>query len=232
MGRPRSFDREASLEVLKTLAERYKNRFCICGIGVANEPSDRHSTKDLMDYYVRAQRTVREAGMSAGTVAVLLPLFREHRLKAFLEEWEKNYTEHVTFRNPKLLEDVVFDLHFYQCFGPLWETLSRETQMKEARNRASILKQLPASCITEWSLALPLANACTDLQMLEEFAEAQLEAYEQASHGWFFWTWKDQYGLPWCMKDCLAKGVLKIPEAPHLHSASSGLPGVSSTAIF
>eukprot|EP00404_Azadinium_spinosum_P054854 CAMPEP_0180790060 /NCGR_PEP_ID=MMETSP1038_2-20121128/52998_1 /TAXON_ID=632150 /ORGANISM="Azadinium spinosum, Strain 3D9" /LENGTH=94 /DNA_ID=CAMNT_0022827955 /DNA_START=1 /DNA_END=282 /DNA_ORIENTATION=+ len=94
-----------------------------------------------------------------------------------------------------MYEDVVFDLHFYQCFGPSWTGLSARRHLQEAQKRADDLKRLPTCCVSEWSLALPkAATQGLDAEALKtlqkNFAEKQLEAYESATHGWFFWTWR------------------------------------------
>jgi hypothetical protein len=78
------------------------------------------------------------------------------------------------------------------------------------KRHRKILRRVPA-VVGEWSLALA-PQARGDCQMEEDqalraFAEAQLDAYNQASHGWFFWTWRDSpLGQPgWDLRKCLTR---------------------------
>eukprot|EP00411_Alexandrium_monilatum_P008418 CAMPEP_0175310292 /NCGR_PEP_ID=MMETSP0093-20121207/66245_1 /TAXON_ID=311494 /ORGANISM="Alexandrium monilatum, Strain CCMP3105" /LENGTH=121 /DNA_ID=CAMNT_0016606867 /DNA_START=1 /DNA_END=363 /DNA_ORIENTATION=- len=121
--------------------------------------------------------------MLPGQVTVLLPIFTERRVREFMVLWEEGYPKY---------QDTAFDLHFYQCFGAPWMMLPLSTQLQRARERAQLLKSLPACSVTEWSLALPpfsLRGLSLEgkRQAWKDFAEAQLEAYDgSATHGWFF----------------------------------------------
>eukprot|EP00930_Biecheleria_cincta_P035250 TRINITY_DN24253_c0_g2_i1.p1 TRINITY_DN24253_c0_g2~~TRINITY_DN24253_c0_g2_i1.p1 ORF type:complete len:862 (-),score=170.96 TRINITY_DN24253_c0_g2_i1:171-2735(-) len=206
----RRWNPKASLEVLRIVAERYAGRRCICGLGVANEPSESIPARDLARYYEAAVSTIRQAGMRAGQVAVFLPIFTERRINEFLQLWKAGYPKY---------EDVVFDVHFYQCFGLIWNNLPQESHLSQARKRKEALQSLPTCCVSEWSLGLPGWISNTLRRQSEEqlkaferqFAEAQLEAYESATHGWFFWTWRDSAGRSWNMKRCIDEGVLRVP---------------------
>jgi len=206
--RPQCWDRRSSLRVLQIVAERYAGRVCICGFSVANEPAENISAKDLTSYYEAAVRTIRQAGMRAGEVAVLLPIFTERRIGEILDIWEERYPHY---------EDCVFDLHFYQCFGSAWGMVSRDRHLQLASDRVQCLDQLPTCCVSEWSLALPSGATkglseedCGDLY--RRFGQKQVEAYEHATHGWFFWTWRDSAGVVWNCRDALARGLLQVPD--------------------
>jgi len=167
----------------------------------------RISAKSLALYYEAAIRAIRQAGMRAGSVTVVLPVFTEQRTEEFLALWEHGYSKY---------DDCVFDLHLYQCFESRWHNLSPEKHFSEAQKRTELLKGFPACCVGEWSLALPQkATEQLDNVKLEEvyrhFAMAQLEAYESATHGWFFWTWNDRNSPAWNMKTCLDKGIFQVP---------------------
>lgn len=206
----RRWDPKASVEVLRIVAERYAGRRCICGLGVANEPSESLPARDLARYYEAAVSTIRQAGMRAGQVAVFLPIFTERRINEFLQLWRAGYPKY---------EDCVFDVHFYNCFGLIWNNIPQDTHLSMARKRKEILAGLPSCCVSEWSLGLPswLSSSLSrqseaHLKDFErQFAEAQLEAYESATHGWFFWTWRDSAGRSWNMKRCIDECVLKVP---------------------
>jgi len=76
--------------------------------------------------------------------------------------------------------------------------------------------------VGEWSLALP-PRASGDCQQEEDdalraFAAAQLEAYGQASHGWFFWNWQDcpRQHPGWDVQKCVERhwlGKAQLTEA-------------------
>lgn len=202
------WDPESSLAVLSTVAKRYASRACVCAIGVANEPAESIPAARLARYYEAAVEVVREAGMRAGEVAVVLPIFTEMRVDSFLKEFEAAYERY---------EDCVFDVHFYQCFGVLWQARPLERQMADALKRQDVLRRLPACCVSEWSLQLPCLQSVEAgspeeyKSILKRFATQQLAAYETATHGWFFWTWKDSAGVAWCMRQCLSDGLLAVP---------------------
>eukprot|EP00927_Polykrikos_kofoidii_P062298 TRINITY_DN57100_c0_g1_i1.p1 TRINITY_DN57100_c0_g1~~TRINITY_DN57100_c0_g1_i1.p1 ORF type:complete len:840 (-),score=121.37 TRINITY_DN57100_c0_g1_i1:84-2603(-) len=207
---PICWDPSASLLALSTLAERYAGRICICGICVANEPAESIPGEDLARYYISAVREIRRAGMRAGEVAVLLPVFPENRLLEFLGLWEKYYSK---------FDDCVFDFHFYQCFGCGWGCMSLDVHIQQATKRRAVLERAPSCCVSEWSVALP-GEVELNSHVYSSFAEAQLEAYETATHGWFFWTWKDSAGLAWNFRDCLDQGILKMPEGGRKRASS------------
>lgn len=69
-------------------------RACVCGVGVCNEPATSVPAGVLRKYYEAATETVRLAGMRAGEVTVLLPIFTELRTSDFLDLWEANYPKY------------------------------------------------------------------------------------------------------------------------------------------
>jgi len=205
---PGSWDRKASLRVLEKVAKRYAGRVGICGIAVCNEPSEKVPARELAEYYKNAIQIIRQAGMRAGEVVVVLPVFTESRKDELLEQWSQNYLE---------FEDCIFDLHLYQCFGMGWNLLPESQHLNRAKARRHLLQSLPACTVGEWSLQLPgkVVDGLDEDQkkvLLERFAGAQLDAYEWATHGWFFWSWKDSAGVQWSMRDCLEDGLVQVPE--------------------
>jgi len=205
--RPRMWDVEACLEALRVLCERYAGRACVCGVGVLGEPSMDIPGAELSRYCEAAVEVVRRAGMRAGEVTVLLPVFPELRAAEVLDLWDASYPRY---------EDCTFDVHLYQWRGAYWETKSLAGHMQAAAHRATLIGRMPTCCVSEWCLALPklaMSSAGEDeaRDICADFARLQLEAFEVATHGWFFWTWKDSTGIQRSLRTCLAKGVLKIP---------------------
>jgi glucan 1,3-beta-glucosidase len=66
--------------------------------------------------------------------------------------------------------------------------------------------------VGEWSAALP-PESLKDLSPLQveaakrAYAAAQLLSYE-ASHGWFFWSYKNERMPEWSLRECVARGWL------------------------
>ncbi|CAK0901510.1 unnamed protein product [Prorocentrum cordatum] len=179
---------------------------------VANEPSAGCDMAALCDWYEEAIGAIRAAGMDAGQACVVLPIYWYDRLEEFLRVW-------VPRGNFLRYENVVLDFHFYHCFGsafpchlppaacplpgvadlphPQSEDAVRHTsrrgifRVRTNVGHGRILRALPGAVVGEWSLARPPHVLATD-EMELQFAEAQVDAYAAASHGWFFWTYSDQ----------------------------------------
>eukprot|EP00927_Polykrikos_kofoidii_P039221 TRINITY_DN33650_c0_g1_i1.p1 TRINITY_DN33650_c0_g1~~TRINITY_DN33650_c0_g1_i1.p1 ORF type:complete len:737 (+),score=144.49 TRINITY_DN33650_c0_g1_i1:108-2318(+) len=191
--------RDEALEVLGTVAKRYADRRCVAGVQVANEPSTSCNIDSLCDWYEQAIQVIRDAGMAADQVAVVLPVYWYDRLADFLRVW-------VPRGNFVAYENVALDLHFFHCFGEGWESLDHQGHTRTAKRHGEILQSLPGVMVGEWSLARPPHVLATDA-MEREFATAQLHAYAFASHGWFFWTYSDQMDH-WDLGTCCDNGWL------------------------
>jgi len=196
---------EDSLEALKVLAKRYSGHPSVTGISVCNEPSDRLPIEVLCEFYNRACNVIREAGMPPDEVAIVLPVYRTERLDEIWRHWNRAYDGFARHAN------VTFDLHLYHCFGLWWQRQSLGSHLRMTKRHKKILRRVPA-VVGEWSLALPPA-ACSDDddprendERLGAFATAQLEAYGHASHGWFFWNWRDSpQPVGWDAQRCIER---------------------------
>jgi len=179
---------DESLAALRTIATRYKGHEAVTGIAVCNEPSETVPASVLCQFYDRAVQTIRDAGMPPDEVSIMLPIYRTERLDEIWRLWNQSYDGFARHAN------VAFDLHLYHCFGPWWQRQGFGSHLRMTKRHRKILRRVPA-VVGEWSLALP-PQACGDGDVEEDeaqraFAKAQLEAYAQASHGWFFWNWRD-----------------------------------------
>lgn len=180
---------EESIEALRVVAARYRGHTAVTGVAVCNEPSESVPGEVLCKFYDRAVSAIREGGMTPDEVAVILPVYRTERLDEIWRIWNRDYDGFA--RHP----NVAFDLHLYHCFGPWWQKQGFGGHLKMARRHKKIMRRVPV-VVGEWSLALP-PQACSDDDRFEEdqgmraFASAQVDAYSQASHGWFFWNWRD-----------------------------------------
>jgi len=179
---------EDSLEALRIVAMRYRGHSAVTGIAVCNEPSETVPASALCQFYDRAIRTIREAGMPPDEVSIVLPVYRTERLDEIWRLWNRKYDGFAQHPN------VAFDVHLYHCFGPWWQRQCLASHLRMCKRHRKILRRVPA-VVGEWSLALPpyARGDCSqdEDEALRIFATAQLEAYGQASHGWFFWNWRD-----------------------------------------
>jgi len=102
------------------------------------------------------------------------------------------------------------------------------------RKHQKLLKRIP-SVVGEWSLALGNEAAKGEEAALQAFAKAQLDSYSSASHGWFFWNWKDSPQCDaWDFSKCVKSGWVSstqwvtVPPSPSgsESSKSDGSPGL------
>ncbi|CAJ1328533.1 unnamed protein product [Effrenium voratum] len=203
----RHWDFAASLNVLQVLAKRYASRACVTGLAVCNEPSGEIPAKALISYYSRAVDVIRKAGMDASRVAVVLPVFqRPEGEEAFMAQWTK--TTRGRHRN------VCFDVHCYHCFENLFHGKTFAQQLRAVQENIGMFKRYPMVA-GEWALCLGRAtwNTCGDMdedKVMSIFAAQQLEAFRTASHGSFFWNWKeDPENKDWHFQQAYDQGLLK-----------------------
>jgi len=197
---------DGSVEALRVLAKRYRGHPSVAGISVCNEPSERLPAEALCGFYDRAVRAIREAGMPPDEVAVVLPVYRTERLDEIWRVWNRRFDGFARHAN------VAFDLHLYHCFGAWWQRQGLGSHLRMTKRHRKILRRVPA-VVGEWSLALPPAARALDDEgdtaaeevALRAFATGQLDAYSQASHGWFFWNWRDspRHHAGWDVQKCI-----------------------------
>jgi len=179
-----------SLRALEKLAQRYCGRACVTGIQVCNEPCTSVPVEKLCQYYDRAISTVRSAGMPADRVAVVLPVFQREVVEVAKTFASLSAGKHSNY---------CFDMHYYHCFNGCddWKFAQH---LREIQWHRKEIEQFPI-CVGEWSLALGKSAAKSRCFPAKEthaiFGRVQRTAYDEASHGWFFWTWKDSNGVDW-----------------------------------
>jgi glucan 1,3-beta-glucosidase len=231
---------EESLSILRTVALRYKGKPAVTGVSVCNEPSETIPAKVLCQYYDRAVTTIREAGMRPDEVAVTLPVFRTERLDEIWRIWNREFDGFARHAN------VAFDLHMYHCFGSWWQRQALPQHLRMTRRHRKILRRVPA-VVGEWSLALPhrargggdggetpvVLDSAEEEQALRSFAAAQLDAYSQASHGWFFWNWRDSplEHAGWDMIQCYQRKWLVVPTTVEQESIDASLDAEHKQAV-
>lgn len=147
--------------------------------------------------------------MGPESVAVVLPVFRTERLSEVVQKWR----DLTGFKAE--VDNVAFDMHYYHCFGEEWEAMTLVRQFRACQAHRKELLTMPGAVVGEWSLALGDGSIGkrTHIDAVSKlFGRLQLAAYEAASHGWFFWTWKDAPHYPeWDFQECVKLRWLVSP---------------------
>ena len=206
-----------SLSVVERLAERYANRPALHGIQVLNEPRWDIPTDYLKNYYTLAYHRIRRY-CSPDTVAVVF------------HDGFRSFREYIGFMAAPEFENVVFDIHRYQCFDRVDVDSDIYTHIRKASGEwkseaDDIIHELKhQTYLGEWSLGLDLQvvslwaqgpfnhalEKMDDFQMnvaYRGYAAAQLATFEKYL-GWFFWSYKTETTPAWCFRDCVNNGWL------------------------
>ncbi len=206
-----------SIDLLARLAERYRAHSSLHAIELLNEPRWDVPTDLLKDYYRRAYLAIRRHCRAEDVAVVFHDGFRSHR-------------EYTGFMHPPEFENVVFDVHRYQCFDPADVDLDIHGHIRKAavdwKDEADyIQRDLGLPAITgEWSLGLdpeavslwapgPFHHALQRMDALQEelayrgYGAAQLLSFERY-RGWFFWSYRTETAPAWCFRECVERGWL------------------------
>ncbi len=206
-----------AVEVLGRLAGRYGSHPMLYGIEVLNEPRWDIPTDILKDYTLRGYEAIRAHCPPERVAVVFHDGFRTHR-------------EYLGFLQPPAHQNVVFDIHRYQCFSR--EDLDmdihghlRKSGVEWAQEAHEINTELKLPTVVgEWSLGLnlevvslwaegPYDHALTGMSEFTRdlayraYGAAQLLTYEQYM-GWFFWSYRTETTPEWCFRDCVERGWL------------------------
>lgn len=196
--RPEHFDADAAIEVIRTVARRYAGRRGVLALELLNEPA--LPAQQALDFYIRATAAVRQAGMRAADVAIVLSQPDLSRLLDHGSLWR-------ALLAPGGLpadENVILDLHLYYAFlarqldGLPLCFVTGELVDKQAELLG--LLGLP-TLVGEWSLRVPWRGPQADEfaalappqqgALLAAFAQRQVGAISahNESVGGFFWAW-------------------------------------------
>ncbi|RPJ07986.1 MAG: glucan 1,3-beta-glucosidase [Deltaproteobacteria bacterium] len=206
-----------SVEVLGRLAERYCSASALYGIELLNEPRWDVPTEILKAYYLRAYDAIRRHCPPERTAVVFHDGFRSHR-------------EYLGFMQPPQYQNVIFDIHRYQCFnredldmdihghlhkaGNLWrqeiDEIHRELKLTSIAGAWSL--GLNLAVVSLWAEG-PYGRALRDMNQFQldvayrAFGAAQLLAFESC-RGWFFWSYRTETTPEWCFRECVERGWL------------------------
>jgi glucan 1,3-beta-glucosidase len=206
-----------SLTVLERLAERYHNRLALHGIEVLNEPRWDVDTDLLKKYNTEGYHRIRKY-CDPNKVAVVF------------HDGFRPYDHYLGFMREAEFDNVVYDIHRYQCFdradidADIYAHIKKTVvDLKEEAD--GIINQLQHwTYVGEWSLGLdlkvvslwapgPYNHALEHMDSFQTdtayraYAAAQLLAYEKYL-GWFFWSYKTETTPAWCFRDCVNNGWL------------------------
>ncbi len=206
-----------SLSVLERLAERYHSSPALLGIEVLNEPRWDVDTDLLKRYNTNGYERIRKFCKPEETAVVFHDGFR-------------SYQEYLGFMQPPEFDNVIFDIHRYQCFAredidaDIYQHVGKTVgeYKEEAEGIINDLKLW--TIVGEWSLGLdlkvvslwapgPYNHALEQMDSFQmdvayrAYASAQLATYEKYL-GWFFWSYKTETTPAWCFRDCVNNGWL------------------------
>jgi glucan 1,3-beta-glucosidase len=205
-----------SVEVLGRLARRYGGAPALHGIQVLNEPHKDLPTDLLKAYYLRAYEAIRAHCPPDRVAVVFHDGFRTHR-------------EYLGFMQPPQHENLIYDIHRYQCFLPediemdIQDHL-RMTAGRWRREPEEIQRELGLPAIVgEWSLGFdpehvalwpgPFNHALRHMDAVQQdiayraFGAAQLLSFAHY-HGWFFWSYRTEGTPEWNFRRCVERGWL------------------------
>ena len=106
------FDEDAAVQVVANVSRRYSASPAVIAVEVLNEAEV--PPLQLLGYYRRAYNAVRDGGMDAARVAVVINLYATDGTNVLAEAWGV-FNWHLP---PRLYPNLVFDLHVNCAFNP------------------------------------------------------------------------------------------------------------------
>lgn len=187
---------------LCVLARELRDKENIVGLQLLNEPQNH---PELPGWYNSTLDAVR-------VLAPDLPLYIH-------DAW--NWHQYATLAGSRADTDfTVLDHHLYRCFMPDDHRLSGDEHARVLRDHTTNdILNVANKCrgnivVAEFSAALNPASLRSNDPGEQDrqrrvFTRAQLEAYEQACAGWFFWTYKkDGWDAGWGLKDTVVAAIM------------------------
>jgi glucan 1,3-beta-glucosidase len=205
------------VDLLGRLAARYSGHPALHAIQALNEPRWDVPTSLLEDFYAHAYRAIRSHCPAERVAVVFHDGFRSH-------------LEFQSFFARNAFENVLFDVHRYQCFDRADIDMDIHGHLHKAgvlwsEEALAVQRDLGVPAIAgEWSLGLdlkvvslwapgPYNHALEHMDSFQEnvafrgYAAAQLLAFERY-RGWFFWSYRTETTPAWCFRDSVERGWL------------------------
>lgn len=201
-----------TLDAIGFLAERYGKSKSLMGIGTLNEPNvdlnqimNNKALTVLKQFHLDAYDIIRQYSPCCFV-----------GISGFVGGKDSDFDGHMV--DPLKYNNVIYDVHYYQVFTPSFEGKNVNFHLNYVRDIygkeiATLNKQGGRTVmIGEWSLGLP-RSAKAKKRNYRSFGRAQLETYDTASGGWFFWSLKvseGSTGYPnWSFKEGYKRGWLR-----------------------
>lgn len=202
--------REETIQVLEKLAWRYRDRLCVWGIELLNEPKAGFFHRKLRRFYRQAYQRLAVVARP-GTHSVFHDAFMPRLLTGAI----------------KPLPDfpVAMDVHWYQ-FASIFRRFQRlDRYFHTVRCRPELIDRLQRKqpiIVGEWSVVLSgeILDGRPKSEENEAFrkhGELQIEAYRHTV-GWFYWTYKTEGRGIWHFRSLVEDGVISLNNEPPVKS--------------
>jgi len=192
-----------TVEVVSSLADRYKDEDAFLGIDLLNEPTGTTDQDVLYAYYKEAYAAIRSSGNDC--VLSVMALFYEEgpeQMVGFLDASD-NYINVWMEWHPYFIwgyENLTDD----ELLTAASETYQSKVDAWNARDSHNRL------FIGEWSVAVNEGQFADQVDDFYSFAAEQFAVIAQAEAGWTFWTWNTSGEYTgWSMKAQLADSKLR-----------------------
>lgn len=208
-GRASWFDdssaRQATVDILRRLAERYRNEPTVWGIELLNEPKPRLLNTKLRQFYRAAYKEICRVGRP-GLAVVYHDAFRPRLLSGVLWPYRQFpvYLDHHWYH--------FFIARWLQPYVPFW-LYYPYLRWKKVTLR-SISKTQPV-IVGEWNGIIGGEKLRTYPKaehnvIIARHLAAQFDAYSEVA-GWFYWNYKTQHRSVFHFRAMVEDGVIEMP---------------------
>lgn len=192
--------RKQTIDVLESIAIRYRDEPSLWGIELLNEPKFGLFHFKLRHFHHQAYRRLVQI-VRPGTVIVFHDAFTPRLMNGSLPA-VNNYP-------------VMMDIHWYQ-FASIWQRWQKVAgYFAKVQRRAALIRRLQylqPVIIGEWSVVLSaqILKGLSEEERAEAFrrhGELQLQTYKHTA-GWFYWTYKTEGRGIWHFRSLIEDGVI------------------------
>lgn len=194
--------RQASIETLEKIAQRYYDSPALWGIQLANEPKIAPFQWKLRQFYRRAYKRLSRVARP-GTVIVFHDGFTPRLLSGVI--------------GGRVGYPAMMDVHWYHFATLSYRWRSIKGYLNKVKARPRLLKKLQSVqpiIIGEWSLVLAgeKLKGKTDEEktaLQKRHGEMQLAAYETAA-AWFYWNYKTESRGIWHFRSLIEDKIISL----------------------